>query len=82
MNKRLFLLIKAEIAFFFYLLKHITMTEEEINSKLNELAIIKKVMIDKSNFDQAALIGEDERILRAQLEEIQKQNGSSNTHST
>lgn len=49
------------------------MTEKEIINKLDELAIIKKMMIDKSNFEQAAMIGEDERTLRSQLKELEKE---------
>ncbi len=51
----------------------ITMTVEKIISKLEELAVIKKVMIDKSNFEQAVLIHEDERALTNQLEDLKKQ---------
>lgn len=54
------------------------MTEKEIINKLEELAIIKKVMIDKSNFDQATLIGEDERILRTQLDDLIKKRENKN----
>lgn len=70
---------RIEIAFFSFLpFKHDHMTEKEIINKLEELAIIKKVMIDKSNFDQATLIGEDERILRTQLEDLVKKREDKN----
>lgn len=46
------------------------MSEKEIITKLEELAIMKKVMIDKSSFEQAAIIREDERVLRSQLEDL------------
>ena len=49
------------------------MSEKEIITKLKELEIMKKVMIDKSNFEQAAMIREDERKLRSQLEELIKE---------
>ena len=48
------------------------MTDKEIINKLDELSIIKKGLIDKSNFEQAAVIGEDERILRNQLKDLEE----------
>lgn len=47
------------------------MTEEEIILKLEELAKIKKAMIDKFNLVYAALIRKDERALKNQLKEIE-----------
>lgn len=53
------------------------MTEEEIILKLEELAKIKKAMIDKFNLVYAALIRKDERALKSQLQEM-KNNKLSN----
>ncbi len=70
--------VVTKIVFFIYInSKANIMTEEEIILKLEELAKIKKAMIDKFNLVYAALIRKDERALKSQLQEM-KNNKLSN----